>query len=136
YKMELEKLPENIVFYDGDCGFCNSSVQFILDKKKDVFHFLPLQSDLAQKILDEHNTKINLDTIYFLKSGKLYNRSSAALQIARGLKGGYPLFFAFYIIPKFIRDPFYNMIARNRHKIQAGYCMIPTPEDQKYFLKS
>lgn len=134
--MELENLPDNIVFYDGDCGFCNSSVQFILDKKKAIFHFLPLQSDISKQILDKHNTSINLDTIYYLKAGKLYNRSSAALQIARGLKGGYPLIFACYIIPKFIRDPFYNLIAKNRHKIKAGYCMIPTPEDQKYFIKN
>ncbi|MDA7802954.1 DUF393 domain-containing protein [Crocinitomix sp.] len=133
--MKLETLPDNIVFYDGDCGFCNSSVQFILEKKKAVFHFLPLQSPIAQKILDEHNTTINLDTIYYLRSGKLYDRSSAALQIARGLRGGYPLFFGFYLIPKFLRDPFYNVIAKIRHKIKAGYCMIPTTEDQQYFIK-
>jgi predicted DCC family thiol-disulfide oxidoreductase YuxK len=76
-----------------------------------------------------------MDTIYFLKNGKLYNRSSAALQICRGLKGGYPLLFGFYILPKFLRDPFYNFIAKRRHKLRAGYCMMPLEEDRKYFLK-
>ena len=133
--MEAKNIPENLIFYDGDCGFCNSSVQFVLNHKKSVFHFAPLQSKLAEEILGEHGITINMDTIYFLKNGKLYDRSSAALQITRGLKGGYPLLFGFYIIPKFLRDPFYSMIARRRHKIRAGYCMIPAQEDEQYFIK-
>lgn len=133
--MELNSVPNNLIFYDGDCGFCNSSVQFILAKKKTEFYFTPLQSKLAEQELKIRNVKIQLDTIYFLKDGKLYNRSSAALRIARGLKGAYPLLFGLYIIPKFLRDPFYNLIAKYRHKIRAGYCMIPSPDDAKYFLK-
>lgn len=133
--MEAKNPPENLIFYDGDCGFCNSSVQFVLNHKKLVFHFAPLQSSIAEKILVAHNIALNLDTIYFLKKGKLYDRSSAALQITRGLKGGYPLLFGFYIIPKFLRDTFYDMIAKKRHKIRAGYCMIPSQVDEQYFIK-
>jgi predicted DCC family thiol-disulfide oxidoreductase YuxK len=124
-----------IVFYDGDCGFCNSSVQFILDKKKKPFYFVALQSQRAKELLGKYGIEIKLDTIYYLNKGKLYTKSSAALQIARRLKGLWPVLFGFYIIPKFLRDPFYNFIAKRRHKLRVGYCMIPKPEDQKYFLK-
>ncbi len=133
--MDESKIVNKLVFYDGDCGFCNSSVQFILNHKKRPFYFSPLQSKRAEKILIRRNIQIQLDTIYYLKNGRFYDRSSAALQIARGLKGGYPLLFGFYIIPKFLRDPFYNLIAKYRHKIRAGYCMIPLKEDEQYFLK-
>ncbi|MBI3135062.1 MAG: DUF393 domain-containing protein [Bacteroidetes bacterium] len=135
FQLDSEIKYNPIVFYDGDCGFCNSAVQFILNKKKTEFYFMALQSDLAKNLLAKHRVIINLDTIYLLKNGKLYNRSSAALQICRGLKGGYPLLFGFYMIPKFLRDPFYNFVARRRHKLRAGYCMMPLPEDTKYFLK-
>jgi len=94
-----------------------------------------LQIDFAKKILAEKNIAIQLDTIYFLKDGKLYNKSSAALQICKGLKGLWPLMFGFYIIPKFLRDPFYNFIAKRRHKIRAGYCMMPLERDLKFFVK-
>ena len=104
--MDSEIKYNPIVFYDGDCGFCNSAVQFILDKKKREFYFLALQSDTAKNLLANHNITINMDTIYMLKDGKLYDRSSAALQICKGLKGGYPLLFGIYIVPKFLRDPF------------------------------
>lgn len=134
--MDLKTLPDNIVFYDGECGFCSSTVQFILNHKKSIFYFLPLQSKEAAAILDKYNTTINLDTIYYLRGNKLHNRSSAALQIARGLKGGYPLLFGFYLVPKFIRDLVYNIVAKNRFKIQAKSCMLPKPEDRPYFLAS
>jgi predicted DCC family thiol-disulfide oxidoreductase YuxK len=124
-----------IVFYDGDCGFCNSSVQFILNKRKKAFYFLPLQSERAKELLNQFGVEIKLDTIYYLNNQKLYTRSSAALQICKGLKGGYPLLFGFYVIPKFLRDPFYNFIAARRHKLRQGYCMIPKPEEQHFFLK-
>lgn len=134
--MELNDSPDNLVFYDGECGFCNSSVQFILAKKKQIFYFSPLQSVRAKTVLENQKTAINMDTIYYLKGGVLYNRSSAALQITRGLKGAYPLLFAFYIIPKFMRDPFYNFIAARRHKIRNSYCLIPSEKDAKYFMKN
>jgi predicted DCC family thiol-disulfide oxidoreductase YuxK len=134
--MELNNIPDNLVFYDGECGFCNSSVQFILAKKKQAFYFSALQSVTAKMILENQKTVINMDTIYYLKGDKLYNRSSAALQIARGLKGAYPLLFAFYIVPKFLRDPFYNFIATRRHKIRNKYCLIPSEKDAQYFIKN
>ena len=131
---ELNSSPDNLVFHDGDCGFCNSSVQFILAKKKRPFYFTALQSITAKTILENHETVINMDTIYYLKGGKLYDRSSAVLQIAKGLKGGYPLLFSFYIVPKFIRDLFYNFIATRRHKLRKKFCLIPSDKDAQYFL--
>ncbi len=133
--MERKRIPDNLIFYDGDCGFCNSSVQFILSKKKSTFYFLPLQSIIAQELLEGSKVIINMDTIYLLKKGTLYDRSSAALQITKGLRGGYPLMFAFYLIPKFVRDAAYNFIAKRRHRIRNSYCLIPKEEDEQYFLK-
>lgn len=130
----MDKNIDNIVFYDGDCGFCNASVQFILKKRKVDFYFCPLQSDFAEKCLKEHQIEINLETIYYKKKNRLYNRSSAALKICAGLKGGYPLLQFFWIIPKFLRDLVYNAIAKRRHRIKKGYCAIPKEEEKKFFL--
>jgi predicted DCC family thiol-disulfide oxidoreductase YuxK len=125
-----------IVFYDGDCGFCNASVQFILAHKKEAVFFATLQGQLAENILASRAVSINLDTIYYLNKGKLYNRSSAILQICKKLKGAYPLLYALYIIPKFIRDPFYNAIAKRRHRIKNRACLLPTAEERQFFLKA
>ncbi len=134
--MSTKKEHNYVVFYDGECGFCSASVQFILNHWKKPIYFSPLQAGLSKQLLDEFDVEIKLDTIYYLKNGKLYDRSSAVLQIARRLKGGYPLLFALYIIPKFIRDPFYTLVAKNRNKIKPQACMLPTPEERKYFLNT
>ncbi|MEO9533117.1 MAG: DUF393 domain-containing protein [Crocinitomicaceae bacterium] len=124
-----------LVFYDGDCGFCNSSVQFILKKRRKDVYFVALQSDLGKKILNAHQIEIQLDTIYFKHKGKIYDRSSAALRICKSLKFPYLLGVCFLIVPKFIRDAIYNSIAKRRHKLNAGYCVIPSENEKKFFLE-
>ena len=124
----------NVVFYDGDCGFCAASVQFVLNRMKKRFYFCPLQSELAKKLLEPFNATPNLKTIYLLKDKKVYDRSSAALQIARDLKGGWPLLFGFYIVPKFMRDWVYDFIAKRRHKIKTNKCLLPAPQERELFI--
>jgi predicted DCC family thiol-disulfide oxidoreductase YuxK len=127
---------KRIIFYDGDCGFCNSSVQFILDHRKKTFYFAPLQSDFAKKrIEDEAGKKIEMNTLYFLDHGKLYEKSTAVLRISRGLKGVYPvLFYVGIIFPKFIRDGIYDFVAKRRHKINPNLCAMPSEEERTFFL--
>ncbi len=125
---------DNVVFYDGECGFCSSSVQFILKRRKRDVFFIPLQSEKAKETLDSFGIQIHLDTIYYLKKNKVYDRSSAALRICLQLKKGYPLLFALYLIPKFLRDPFYNMVAKRRHTLKAQSCMLPSSRERRLFL--
>lgn len=128
---------KRIIFYDGDCGFCNSSVQFILDHRKKTFYFAALQSEFAKKTIeDEAGKKIEMNTLYFLDHGKLYEKSTAVLRISRGLKGLYPvLYYVGIIFPKFIRDGIYDFVAKKRHKIKPDLCAIPSEEERKFFLE-
>jgi predicted DCC family thiol-disulfide oxidoreductase YuxK len=128
---------KRIIFYDGDCCFCNTSVQFILNHRKKEFYFAALQSDFAKtKIEEEEGISIKMNTLYYLEKGQLYEKSTAALRISRGLKGAYPIFFYFGIIfPKFIRDVVYDFIAKRRNKINPGFCALPSEEDRKFFLE-
>jgi predicted DCC family thiol-disulfide oxidoreductase YuxK len=65
-------------------------------------------------------------------------RSTAGLRIARRLSGLWPLLYAFLIVPKFLRDAVYRVIAKNRYKWwgKRDACMVPTPEVQERFLSS
>ena len=125
---------DRIIFYDGECGFCNSTVQFILKKRSKDFYFVSLQSDKAKKLLEPHSVIIEVDTIYYLKQDILSERSNAALRILRDIKGLYPLLQIFYLIPRFLRDAIYNSIAKRRHRIRKGFCLTLQEEEKKYFL--
>lgn len=123
-----------IVFYDGDCGFCNRSIQIILKTRKhNRFKFVALQSDLAQNLLKQFAITISLETIYIIKNDRLYEKSSAILKISKELKMPFPLLQIGYLVPRFIRDGIYNVVSKNRHKILNGFCVLPTEDEKKMF---
>jgi len=133
-------IPENkkVILFDGVCNLCNGSVVFIIKRdKKDVFRFAAIQSEEGQKLIKKHQidtTKV--DSILLLDGDNFDVKSTAALKIARHLKGGYPLLYGFIILPAFLRNWVYDIIARYRYNWfgKKDSCMIPTPELKGKFL--
>ena len=126
------------IFYDGDCGFCNFWVQWVLkNDKKDQFLFSALQSEFGQNFLKERNLKTNdLNTIYLWKPESFYStKSDAILTITNALGGVYYIANLAEILPKSIRDFGYDVIAKNRKKLKPQACAIPTPEQKKKFIE-
>jgi predicted DCC family thiol-disulfide oxidoreductase YuxK len=128
--------PTKIVFFDGICGLCNRTVDFLLRKDKQrLFRYAPLQGTIAKNILPaEYIT--SLSGIAYYRNEKLYFKSDAALMISWDLGGLYRLAIVFWIIPRFIRDGVYNHIARNRYKWfgRNQACRIPSPSERNFFL--
>lgn len=129
---------ESLVLFDGVCHFCNNVVNFVIDRDPEKkFVFAPLQSELAKERLaqlGEHT--VSVYTVILIRNNKIYKRSRAALEIARGLKGLWPLCYITILIPGFIRDIVYDFIAANRYKWfgKMEACRIPTPEMRERFL--
>jgi len=125
------------VFYDGECGFCNFWVHWILKRDtSDRFLFASLQSEFGQKFLSERGRKLHdLDTLYLWKPGKYYlQKSHAVFKIAEVLGGKYKLISYLRYLPTFITDFMYDRVAANRKKIGTGACEIPTLEERKKFI--
>jgi predicted DCC family thiol-disulfide oxidoreductase YuxK len=137
---DLEQLQDKpIVFYDGTCGFCQATVQFLLrHNKKQNLYFAPLQSGLLKQFLT-HKLKFSPipDAVFFYEQGKLYSHSEAALRITRHLE--IPLSWLYYLrfIPLSFRDFVYNLVARNRYRIAGRKedCLLPTPEQRARILE-
>lgn len=129
---------KKIILFDGVCNLCNNSVVFIIKRdKKDLFRFTAIQSEPGQKLVRKHQIDTSkLDSILLIENDSFFSKSTAALKIARHLKGGYPLLYAFMILPGFFRNWIYDIIAKNRYKWfgKKESCMIPTPELKKKFL--
>lgn len=132
----LKKHP--IVLFDGVCNLCNTSVQIVIkNDAKNTFKFAPLQNPEVQIYLQNQKEDFNgVDSILLLTPQKIYTKSSAALTIAKNLKGMYALLYVFYLIPKPIRDLVYDFIAKNRYRWygKQDQCMIPTKELKNKFL--
>lgn len=131
---------KELILFDGVCNLCNSSVLYVIKRdKKDTFVFAPLQSKIGQTVINEFNIdteKTDSILLYQPKERKIYQKSNAALRVAKKLSFPTNLLAVFLIIPAFIRDWFYNYVARNRYKWygKKDACMIPTPELKMKFL--
>ena len=96
---------KRIVMFDGDCNFCDSSVQFIIKRDPAAhFHFTSLQSEIGQELVKHHNIPAEVDSLVLIEKGKAFTKSSAALRIAKKLDGLWHLLFLFILIPRPIRD--------------------------------
>ena len=134
----LVNFDKKIILFDGVCNLCSSAVTFVIKRdKKDTFRFASLQSNLGSELLKKfHIDSLKTDSLILISDGKAYIKSGAALHIACGLNGGYPLLCGFLILPKFLRNKVYDFIARNRYSWfgKKESCMIPDPEVKSKFL--
>jgi predicted DCC family thiol-disulfide oxidoreductase YuxK len=127
-----------IILFDGVCNLCNGAVLFIIRHDRNArFNFASLQSTFGQEKLKQFGLSSDkLNTIVLLSKGRIFTKSSAALEIARHLDGLWPLFSLFKIVPSRVRDFAYDFIARNRYRWfgKREVCMIPTPKLKSRFL--
>jgi len=127
-----------IILFDDVCNLCNSSVNFVIKRDaKNLFKFAALQSDIGASLIEKYGIDSSkTDSIILIDKNKAYIKSTAALRVAKYLNKGYPLLYVFMIVPKFIRNWVYDIVARNRYKWygKKDSCMIPTPELKEKFL--
>jgi predicted DCC family thiol-disulfide oxidoreductase YuxK len=127
-----------IVLFDGECKFCNGSVNFIIEHDKvGYFKFAPNQSEIAQEIFRKYNVdKANIDSLVLIENEKVYLYSTGALRIARKLNGLWSIFYGFIIVPSVIRDFVYKQFAKVRIRLfgKQEVCLMPTNEIRERFL--
>ncbi len=106
-----------LILYDGDCVLCSGWFRFVAQRDTQrKFMFTAIQSAygraLAQRYgIDPDNPQSNAVLI----DGIAHLRSDSAIAALSALPG-YSWIGAFRVVPKFIRDPLYSMIARNRYR--------------------
>lgn len=127
-----------IVLFDGVCNLCNATVQLLIGlDKHNRLKFTSLQSDFGQKILKKTDLDpIDLSTFIYLKDGKVFSRSDAAIQVFSDLGSWWKPVKLFLIFPGFLRNGVYDFISRNRYKWfgKREKCMIPTSELKDKFI--
>ena len=135
---ELNEMKNPVVLFDGVCNLCVGSVQFIIkhDKQKQ-FRFASLQSNFGKAILQKAGvSENNFNSFILFEEGEIFTRSTAALRVCKQLSGGWNLLYVLIIIPAFIRNPIYSIIANNRYKLfgKKEACWLPDEELVSLFL--
>ncbi|MFQ6615035.1 MAG: thiol-disulfide oxidoreductase DCC family protein [Fidelibacterota bacterium] len=128
-----EAFSSPVVLFDGVCKLCNGSVNFILRiDRNGRLKLASLQSDYGYRVFEDHGLKSDrLDSIMLLEGDRLTMKSTAVIRISKYLGGAWPLCMIALIIPRFIRDSVYDIVAKNRYLWFGKYdtCRLP---DLKY----
>jgi predicted DCC family thiol-disulfide oxidoreductase YuxK len=127
-----------IILYDGACGFCDSSVNFVLARDSARrFRFAALQSKIGRELMTAHGLNPDdLNSVILIEAGRVYQRSTAVLRILMELPDPWPLAGAAVFIPEALRDSAYDFVARHRKKWfkTPESCHMPTAEQREQFM--
>jgi predicted DCC family thiol-disulfide oxidoreductase YuxK len=129
-----------VLLYDGACGLCAASVQFVLrHERRRGLRFAPLQGPFAAAVRDRHPELAGVDSMIWIESAvhgeRIYVRSAAVLRVARYLGGAWRLAAAGWLLPQSWRDALYDTVARHRHELFAPeQCYLPPADVRSRFL--
>ena len=125
------------ILFDGVCNLCNGFVQFVIARDPAAqFRFGALTTPAAQDLLRAAGVTNAPNSIVLLEDDGVYFQSDAALRIVRRLTFPWPLAYGLVVVPRFVRDWVYDIIAARRYKWfgRRDACMVPTPDLKQRFL--
>jgi predicted DCC family thiol-disulfide oxidoreductase YuxK len=134
----LDNLPKDrpALVYDGDCGFCNGSVQFVLahEKRHDLV-FVTRASELGMAIRRHFGLEA-VESMLWVENGTVKTESESALRVAAYVGGWCRVALLAYALPRALRNWGYRLIARNRQLLSGKkkVCVVPTQEQRARFL--
>ncbi len=129
-----------LLLYDGTCGLCARSVQFVLRHERTrTLRFAALDGVTARAVLARHPALMAVDSVVWVEPARgnaperVRARSAAVLRMLRHLGGFWHLLRVAWLVPRPLRDAAYDLVARHRHRV-PGACVLPAPADRARFL--
>jgi predicted DCC family thiol-disulfide oxidoreductase YuxK len=128
----------SILLFDGWCSLCNASVDFVLKRDpKQQLCVGAMQQPEGQRLLRQVGLPADyLATLVLVENDGIYLGSTAALRVAKKLRGAWPLLYPLIVVPTWIRDPIYHWISRHRYRWfgKETTCKVPTHAEKGRFL--
>ncbi len=129
--------PDGLILFDGVCVFCSRWVRFVIDRDPERrFRFVPIQSDAGRALAARYGIDPAApQTNAVMWDGRIFFKSDAALTVLGQLRETRGLAVLKHA-PRWLRDPAYDLIARNRYRIfgRTDVCMVPAGEDRDRFI--
>lgn len=130
-----------VLLYDGTCGFCAESVQFVLQRdRKGTLRFAPIDSAYGHAAIERHPELKGVDSVLWVEPAdgrtaeRVFTHSAAAMRVASYLGGPWGLMQVARIVPAAIRDGIYRLIAKHRHRLSDKQCFVPSEQERARFL--
>ena len=134
-------VPKHLVFFDGNCGFCDHTVQWLLARdSKEQLYFAPLEGDMAGHVLSQFVLPEGLDSIIYVRTlndgSEMFVYSDAIGQILKELPWYWSWLRVGWLTPRGVRDQIYKAFAARR--IQwfgtVDACQLPNERQARRLL--
>jgi predicted DCC family thiol-disulfide oxidoreductase YuxK len=132
-----------VIVFDGVCMLCNGWVRFLLrHDRKQRYRFAAMQGDSGRGLLVSHGLDPDDPASFLLieydisASPRISTDTDAMRRVLIGLGGAWRLAALFALLPRWMRDPLYRAVARNRYRWFGRHdvCMVPDPAQAHRFL--
>ena len=127
-----------IIIFDGHCVLCSRFAQFVLkEDRKKRFRLLAAQSPLGAALYRHLGLDpVNYETNILLQDGRAWFKSEGSIRMFAQLGLPWRLASIARILPRFIRDAVYDLVAHNRLRWFGvrEQCFRPDPADADRFL--
>ncbi len=135
--METQSGPT--IVFDTDCLMCSAWVRFVLrHERTPSARFVSAWSEAGLALAAQHRlTPQDLDETYLVvKDGKPLTKSDATFAIFKTLHSPWRWTSVLRLIPRSIRDWFYDRMAKNRYRWfgQQDQCFLPPEGQQARFV--
>jgi predicted DCC family thiol-disulfide oxidoreductase YuxK len=121
-----------IILFDAECILCSANAQFVLSHDRARrFRLASMQGEVGSALYRRFGIDpTNPDSIIVVDGDRMQRDSDAVLAIYAGLGWPWKALSVFRLVPRFIRDPLYLLVARNRYRLfgKRDSCWLPAPE--------
>lgn len=122
-----------MLVFDGDCGFCTTSVTFIERRLRPCCEIVPWQfADLAA--LGVTPERAGHEVLWVTPAGTVYGGAQAVAKVLLSAGGGWAPLGALLTLPplRWAAHGLYRVVARNRHRMPGGTaaCAVPARREQ------
>jgi predicted DCC family thiol-disulfide oxidoreductase YuxK len=127
-----------IVVFDAKCLLCSGWVRFLVrHDHKGTLQFASIQGETGKRLLSEHGLQVTgLQTLLLVDGDKAWLHTAAIFRVLSALGWPWRMVWVGWLVPAFIRDRMYRLVAKNRYRIfgRSDVCMLPPANCDHRFL--
>ena len=122
-----------IIVFDAECILCSANAQFVLrHDRAHRFRLASMQKAAGAALYRRFGIDpANPESLIIVDGDAVLKDSDAVLAIYAGLGWPWKAIAVLRFIPRFLRDPAYRWLARNRYRLfgRRETCWVPSPGD-------
>ena len=127
-----------IIVFDARCVLCTANARFVLrhDRRRH-FRLASMQGEVGARLFAENGVDPDdPDTILLVDGERVLRDSDAVLAIYASCGWPWRALSALRLVPRWLRDPVYRLVARNRYRLfgRLESCWVPSPADRARLL--